>query len=230
MKCTACSRQYVLCYNQRIGNTCIRWRSHCVGFSSHQSWRTLQHNTGDVHCTSAWILSVSKSSEWLFVSNRIILPSALRKDNVFTSFCHSVHRAEVYISSDRQSPGQTTSQFRHPPLWDGHCSILLECILVLGKPTNQLITARQRNYGKVMFSGRVCLVILLHWTSLYSPPAPPSPDMGPPALPSSLLVTSGCHYYRLVQTCSLDIILHAPTSTDIWWSLNYVRFTSGRHA
>ena len=101
-----------------------------------------------------------------------------------------------------------------------------------------LITGRKR---------RVCLFTggggamypfsMMHWTSLYRAPWPcnPSPppvppqtwDMGTPGpSPFFLLVTSGSHHWRCVETCSLEDY----PSTDIWWLPKHVWLTSRWHA
>ena len=69
-------------------------------------------------------------------------------------------------------------------------------------------------------------ITMMHWTSLYRLPGPgplldirymaPSPvpstsDIDPPG-PGPLLMTSGGHHWRPVQTCSLE---DPPTGTDI---------------
>ena len=60
MNCTAFSWQHVLRYNKWSRGPSSRWRSYCLGFSSNQSWRALQHITGDVHRTCSWLLHVRK--------------------------------------------------------------------------------------------------------------------------------------------------------------------------
>ena len=77
----------------------------------------------------------------------------------------------------------------------------------------------------------------MHWTSLYSPLLPsirpenflwlqlspqisnlgtsPDPSHAPPWHQSPLLVTSGGHHWRLVQTCSFE----DPYGSDTWWWL-----------
>ena len=52
----------------------------------------------------------------------------------------------------------------------------------------------------------------------------------PTPFPSYLLVTSGDHHWRPVQTCSLQDP-PSPTGTDIWWwPLKQVRLASGLYA
>ena len=54
-------------------------------------------------------------------------------------------------------------------------------------------------------------LLMMHWTSLYSLPAPSD---------TPLLVTSSRYHRRPVQTC----LLRTPTCTDIWWP-KYIRLT-----
>ena len=80
------------------------------------------------------------------------------------------------------------------------------------------VTVRQRSCGKVMFS-QVCVcpkvgvptwpLLMMYWTSLYSPP-PPGHRTWDPLAPVPLLVTSGDHHCRPAQTCSLDLIVQVP--------------------
>ena len=57
------------------------------------------------------------------------------------------------------------------------------------------------------------------------------PDMGNGDYPP-WLVTSDCHHWRPVQTCSLDLTVQAPLPhvTDIWWPLKHVWLVSRRYA
>ena len=57
--------------------------------------------------------------------------------------------------------------------------------------------------------------------------APKTLNKGTPRLALGLLlVTSGGHHWRPVQTCSLRT---PSTGTDVWWPLKYVQLTNGRH-
>ena len=57
---------------------------------------------------------------------------------------------------------------------------------------------------------------LPHRHQTWAPPGPPTP----------LLMTSHDHFWRPVQTCSLE---DCPTSTDIWWP-KQIWLASGRYA
>ena len=65
---------------------------------------------------------------------------------------------------------------------------------------------------------------------------PSQPQLLPPdighGLPghSPLLVTSGGHHWRPVQTCSLEFTVRMPHCTDIWWSLKHVWLASRWYA
>ena len=111
-------------------------------------------------------------------------------------------------------------------------------ICVLINRSKFLITVHQRSCGKVMFL-QVCVSVCLSTLDLtvQVPPAaipldirhskppvpsPPPPDIRhgtPPALALLLLVTSGGHHWRTVQTCSFE---DHPVGTDIWW-LKHIR-------
>ena len=54
----------------------------------------------------------------------------------------------------------------------------------------------------------------MHWTLLQAPSPDPPPDMGHEG---PLPVRSGGHYWKPVQTCSLDLTVWGPSGTDIWW-------------
>ena len=56
---------------------------------------------------------------------------------------------------------------------------------------------------------------------------PSPPDMGPSGL--LLLVTSGVHHWKPVQTCSLDFNVQGPTGADTWCTPKYIRLASGRY-
>ena len=70
---------------------------------------------------------------------------------------------------------------------------------------------------------------MMYWTSLYSPPQ----DIGhDPLAPVPLLVTSGDHHWRPVQTCSLDLIVQVPmvliSGSYVWLASEWC--TSSRNA
>ena len=70
---------------------------------------------------------------------------------------------------------------------------------------------------------------MMLWTLLFRVPWPlPSPDIETSS-PGLLLVTSGDHNWRPVQTCSLVLIVQ-PHSTDIWWSPKHIWLASGWYA
>ena len=52
----------------------------------------------------------------------------------------------------------------------------------------------------------------------------PPPSPGPHGTPPQLLVTSGGHHWRSVQTCSLE---DPHSGIDIWWPLKHIRLASG---
>ena len=58
------------------------------------------------------------------------------------------------------------------------------------------------------------------------------PDMGHVDPPSPLLVTSGGHHWRPVQTCSLDLTVQgaSPITTDIWWPPKHIQLANGQYA
>ena len=107
------------------------------------------------------------------------------------------------------------------------------------------ITARKRSCGKVMFSHvSVCHSVqgdpmwplpMMYWDMGTPPPAPRyqtwvviTGNMGP----TSLLLTSGGHHWRPVQTCSLEDQppLH-PSGTGLyWWPPKRVWLASGQYA
>ena len=110
-----------------------------------------------------------------------------------------------------------------------------------------IFTSHQQRCRKVMFwQVSVCHSVgvpmwplsMMHWSLLYRPlsrhgawghwEAIQKWDMGIP----TLLVTSGGHHWRPVQTCSLDLTVQAPLPhvTDIWWPLKHVWLVSRRYA